>query len=1273
MLINLDVNNRPIQPIFTLSRRNGNKYGSIRLSSLKQSGSLREAGEISCVVYKEIDGVREQFWNDIIDLKLIHDEDHDIWYEINVDIDDSTSTSKTISGQTLCESELSQIMLYDIEINTEEDISRFDYDQNYPTIFYRAEPDDESLVSKIHGSSLLHRLFNKAPHYKIGNVDPRIASIQRMFSFNKKSILDAIREIEEECGCLFIFNNGSDEEGKPARSFDVVDLQTVCKTCGYRGDYSDKCPECGSYDLQCGYGEDTTIFITSDELSDKISFTTDVDSVKNCFKLESGDEIMDAAIRACNPNGSSYLWDFSDSTKADMSAELRSALDSYEKKYDDYRTNKEINVFTADEVSQYNSLVEKYKEKYASNHTDTQGKVTAELYPISSTVVGYSNLMQTMYDVIDLYHYLNDSMCPSVSVNPDDLKASTQASNLYNELNNSTVAVQNLSNASESTVKSAVLSYAKCIVNPNFSIKIKSSNWNQSTKKWVGTIYVENYSDKEDNTDTEQITVSINGDYKTFVEQKISKTMSQDEVNDNTISGLFSKYIEHANIESNYDIDSVLNPDDVAYVKNALTYYNLSSLSSFHESSDKCYEVLSELSLSYSSYVDIVRVYSSIFDSFIELIEYEMNIRDAEVKIISTSDVLTNIEISDSGVFITLSNVRSRIQNELDFESCMENYWDEFCSYRRETTYSNDNYISDGLTNSQLFEYALDFITAASNEIYKSAVLQHSISSTLKNLLVIPKFAPLRQYFNVGNFLRVRVDDEVYKLRLLEYTIDYEDLQDIDVVFSDITHTKNGTSDLQNILDSVSTMATSYDSVTRQALAGKSSYSMVDNWIKKGLDTTLVNIVSNSTRQDQVFNDRGLWCRRWEDTNDGYDPEQLKISNSTIAITDDYWKTMKAAIGKFNYTDPITGEMKTAYGVNGEVLLGNIVLGETLKLHNGDSSLLFDQNGLNITNGDIIIKESPNSSIPISISKLQTDGTSSTIFSVDSSGSAIFAGTINATGGTFSGNITSDAIISGGTFLGNTIRSVNYSYSNGNFSSNGMEIALGGNGYIRAKNFAIDTNGNAYLKGDIKSTATISGGTIYGAKITGDTLSIETTTVEPTTKDRYTGGIWSSGKQESNNTLYCYNDVTIGVYLNKGTANEEFLCGMKMTDEGGGVIGFTGLCAFAGDQHFYGSTEMTSLTVRSMKNIDCGKVSGVSVLPESYEDYSVSFHHTFQAVPTVTVTRYASSTPITDPINSTQRSIVVYSVTTSGFKVRIYNNPTNSWSCSFYWQAIYFE
>ena len=35
--------------------------------------------------------------------------------------------------------------------------------------------------------------------------------------------------------------------------------------------------------------------------------------------------------------------------------------------------------------------------------------------------------------------------------------------------------------------------------------------------------------------------------------------------------------------------------------------------------------------------------------------------------------------------------------------------WLEFVSYRREDTYENSNYISDGLDNAELFENALKF------------------------------------------------------------------------------------------------------------------------------------------------------------------------------------------------------------------------------------------------------------------------------------------------------------------------------------------------------------------------------------------------------------------------------------------------------------------------------------------------------------------------------------------------------------------------------------
>ena len=84
-------------------------------------------------------------------------------------------------------------------------------------------------------------------------------------------------------------------------------MESNCSQCGYRGEFTGSCPKCKSTNINEGYGVDTSIFISSDECGADIQFTTDTDSVKNCFKLEAGDDLMTATIRNCNPNGTDYI------------------------------------------------------------------------------------------------------------------------------------------------------------------------------------------------------------------------------------------------------------------------------------------------------------------------------------------------------------------------------------------------------------------------------------------------------------------------------------------------------------------------------------------------------------------------------------------------------------------------------------------------------------------------------------------------------------------------------------------------------------------------------------------------------------------------------------------------------------------------------------------------------------------------------------------------------------------------------------------------------
>jgi hypothetical protein len=108
------------------------------------------------------------------------------------------------------------------------------------------------------------------------------------------------------------------------------------------------------------------------------------------------------------------------------------------------------------------------------------------------------------------------------------------------------------------------------------------------------------------------------------------------------------------------------------------------------------------------------------------------------------------------------------------------------------------------------------------------------------------------------------------------------------------------------------------------------------------------------SRQEFVIDETGILGRRFEKESDTiFLPEQIRIINNVLLFTDDGWKTIKTALGKIVYTDPENGEEKEAYGLLAEVLVGSLIMGNTLKIRNVGSSITLDDKGITIINNDI--------------------------------------------------------------------------------------------------------------------------------------------------------------------------------------------------------------------------------------------------------------------------------------------------------------------------------
>lgn len=909
--LNFDTSGNVEDITFVLATKNGDKISNItNVTDIVTKHAMNSYSEFSFNAHKELNRNTLRCWNDIKDFKLMWIPEWDMWFETYVEIDEENEDIKKVTGKSLGEAELSQIMLYNIEINTETDISRDDY--KIPTTFYNPDHPEASLVN---------RLTEKAPHYRFAHIDISLMNIQRTFTFDKKSIYDALKEVAEELNCLFVFGCGSDANGKPERTISVYDLEANCKDCGHRDTFVDKCPKCGSTNVTNGYGEYTNVFISRDNLVEEVTYTTDADSVKNCFKLTAGDDLMTAAIRSCNPNGSDYIYYFSDAVRSDMSEQLQEKLSAYDKLYEEYQKTHNFDIDSSF-VNNYNAIVTKYI------------KYDDSLKKIESPITGYPKLMQTYFDTIDMVQFLKNKLMPNIT-KPDN-SAKSQGEYLMENLPSS-AATTSLKNLSVSTANNIMISLAQSIVKGSFKITVTETTL--SNDVWRGKFNLKSYSDEDDTYTSSPVSIGINENYEEYVRQRIEKVLNKSDDNYYDIVGLFKQ--------------------DLTVFKSELKKYCLDSLNTFQKCCQSCIDIMVQQGVASdsstattSNAINAKAIYDSLYVPYynkLNAIQDEILVREDEVYTVEGKYNNQN-ELIQDGVQIEIERIIGDVQDTLNFQKFIGDELNkEFCAFLRMDEYSNDNYISDGLDNTELFQNAFDFINVATKELYKSATLQHSITGTLKNFLRMREFAPIVNSFKNGNWITIQIDDEIYQLRIIEYTIDFASSQNIDVTFSDVISAKDIASDIKSILDQASNMATSYGSIVRQSDMNSNFSKKMSDMILKGLDMTNTKIVSSADNQDITWDEHGLLCREFNDILNDYNPCQLKIINHGLYITNDGWKTAKAGVGQFHYFDPKDKVYKEGYGIIADTLVGNLILSSQVGIYNEEKSIEMDKNGIIVT------------------------------------------------------------------------------------------------------------------------------------------------------------------------------------------------------------------------------------------------------------------------------------------------------------------------------------
>lgn len=369
---------------------------------------------------------------------------------------------------------------------------------------------------------------------------------------------------------------------------------------------------------------------------------------------------------------------------------------------------------------------------------------------------------------------------------------------------------------------------------------------------------------------------------------------------------------------------------------------------------------------------------------------------------------------------------RNAVQSQLDMDKWFtKDEWKTLDSYVVEETYSNDNYITtDNTTDTERFDIERQLFDVAWKDLSKKCRPQYQYSSTLSNVLTIPQFKGFLKYFQLGNFIRMATDyDTVIKLRLISFTVDYNDTSKIDVTFSDAIRVHDIYEDASSIQAQANSAAMSFQFNKDQYDKSVNQSNFVEEMRKYGLDVANIPVKN----QHQSWDETGMWFRQWNEQKNDFDPEQIKIINNQIVFSDDGFKSAKMAIGKI----PIDKNGNTVYAVNAEAILGKLFLGEYLTLQNNSGTYKFDDDGFIAKGGNNSVRIQPNQSGELfSIYKGNNKQ-----FYVDSDGNVHFTGDLTGSSGIFSGQLKGGSInLGNGTFM--VDKNGNVFANNGTFGGN---------------------------------------------------------------------------------------------------------------------------------------------------------------------------------------------------------------------------------------------
>ena len=356
---------------------------------------------------------------------------------------------------------------------------------------------------------------------------------------------------------------------------------------------------------------------------------------------------------------------------------------------------------------------------------------------------------------------------------------------------------------------------------------------------------------------------------------------------------------------------------------------------------------------------------SAIISEPAEQAQKNANLASVRTKINAAKSALSSAESALASIEAELKAANAglkALQDQISLNAVFTSAEMEVLSrFIQQGAYTEENITrQDNMSYEEVQAQALELYKKAQSLLNTISTPRYEYSVETGSFIFQKEFAHLTNQLHSGCLIDVRLaEDDIASLLLLEMAVDYDGrglsltfgnrykLSDPSALFNDLVG-----GSVAKTASTVEYLRTTFDFKQQ-----KDHLDQLQELKDEAINLTH-NMVVNADNQVMVIDASGISGRRavvdaeFNPTGE-FDPEVLKITNNAIAFSTDDFQTTETVLGKNLLPDGVTTPdgKNYLYGLNAKLLMGDLIIGERLKVSGEIEGRLINAKGLTVNNG----------------------------------------------------------------------------------------------------------------------------------------------------------------------------------------------------------------------------------------------------------------------------------------------------------------------------------